>query len=248
MRQVTTKVVPKTPVGDVKTQMIVIAIDGPAGAGKSTIAKALAAKLRVRYLDTGAMYRAVTFAAMKSGIDLSNQDLVAELTRNSTMLLTDERVEINGLDATSAIRSSEVTAAVSAVAANSEVRTELRERQRQWIADHNGGVVEGRDIGSVVFPDATLKVYLTASPTVRAKRRVAQSGGNVEEIAAAIASRDLQDSSRSDSPLTQTDDAITIDTSDHSIDQVIEQLVELVNKTDGKINSKTDSQINNEKP
>jgi len=210
--------------------MIVIAIDGPAGAGKSTIAKALATKLRVRYLDTGAMYRAVTFAAMNSGIELSNQDLVAELTRNSTMLLTDERVEINGLDATSAIRSSEVTAAVSAVAANSQVRTELRERQRQWIADHNGGVVEGRDIGSVVFPDATLKVYLTASPIVRAKRRVAQSGGNVEEIAAAIASRDLQDSSRSDSPLTQTDDAITIDTSDRSIDEVVAQLVEMTNQ------------------
>ena len=210
--------------------MIVIAIDGPAGAGKSTIAKALATKLRVRYLDTGAMYRAVTFAAMNSGIELSNQDLVAELTRNSTMLLTDERVEINGLDATSAIRSSEVTAAVSAVAANSEVLTELRERQRQWIADHNGGVVEGRDIGSVVFPDATLKVYLTASPIVRAKRRVAQSGGNVEEIAAAIASRDLQDSSRSDSPLTQTDDAITIDTSDRSIDEVVAQLVEMTNQ------------------
>jgi cytidylate kinase len=220
----------KTPVGEVGIPMIVIAIDGPAGAGKSTIAKALAAKLRVRYLDTGAMYRAVTFAAMNSGIDLSNQDLVAELSRESKMLLTDESVVINGLDATSAIRSSEVTAAVSAVAANSEVRTELRERQRQWIADHNGGVVEGRDIGSVVFPDATLKVYLTASPTVRAKRRVAQSGGNVEEIAAAIASRDLQDSSRSDSPLTQTDDAITIDTSDRSIDEVVAQLVEMANR------------------
>ncbi|MCX6536759.1 MAG: (d)CMP kinase [Actinobacteria bacterium] len=209
--------------------MIVVAIDGPAGAGKSTIAKALAAKLRVRYLDTGAMYRAVTFAAMNSGIDLSNQDLVAELARESKMLLTDESVVINGLDATSAIRSSEVTAAVSAVAANSQVRTELRERQRRWIADHNGGVVEGRDIGSVVFPDATLKVYLTASPIVRAKRRVAQSGGNVEEIAAAIASRDLQDSSRSDSPLTQTDDAVTIDTSDRSIDEVVAQLVEMTN-------------------
>ena len=220
----------KTPVGEVDLLMIVVAIDGPAGAGKSTIAKALAAKLRVGYLDTGAMYRAVTFAAMKSGIDLSNQDLVAALTRESKMHLTDESVVINGLDATTAIRSSEVTAAVSSVAANSEVRTELRERQRQWIADHNGGVVEGRDIGSVVFPDATLKVYLPASPTVRARRRVAQSGGNVEEIAAAIASRDLQDSSRSDSPLTQTDDAITIDTSDRSIDEVVAQLVELTNK------------------
>ena len=214
--------------------MIVVAIDGPAGAGKSTIAKALAAKLGVRYLDTGAMYRAVTFAAMTSGIELSNQDLVAELTRKSKMLLTDETVMINGLDATTAIRSSEVTAAVSTVAANSQVRTELRERQRQWIADHNGGVVEGRDIGSVVFPDATLKVYLTASPIVRAKRRVTQSGGNVDEIAASIASRDLQDSSRSDSPLTQTDDAITIDTSDRSIDQVVAQLVEMTDQRSSK--------------
>ncbi len=214
--------------------MIVVAIDGPAGAGKSTIAKALAAKLGVRYLDTGAMYRAVTFAAMTSGIELSNQDLVAELTRKSKMLLTDETVVINGLDATTAIRSSEVTAAVSTVAANSQVRTELRERQRQWIADHKGGVVEGRDIGSVVFPDATLKVYLTASPIVRAKRRVAQSGGNVDEIAAAIASRDLQDSSRSDSPLTQTDDAITIDTSDRSIDEVVAQLVEMTDQRSSK--------------
>lgn len=219
--------------------MIVVAIDGPAGAGKSTIAKSLAAKLQVRYLDTGAMYRAVTFAAMNSGIDLLNQDLVAELTRESKMLLTDESVLINGLDATVAIRSSEVTAAVSTVAANSQVRTELRERQRQWIADHNGGVVEGRDIGSVVFPDATLKVYLTASPIVRAKRRVAQSGGNVDEIAAAIASRDLQDSSRSDSPLTQTDDAVTIDTSERSIDEVVAQLVELTNKISRKSASKS---------
>ena len=223
-----------TPVGDVELLMIVVAIDGPAGAGKSTIAKALAARLGVRYLDTGAMYRAVTFAAMSSGIELNDQNLVADLTRKSKMLLTDESVVINGLDATVAIRSSEVTAAVSTVAANSQVRTELRERQRQWIADHNGGVVEGRDIGSVVFPDATLKVYLTASPIVRARRRVAQSGGNVDEIATSIASRDLQDSSRSDSPLTQTDDAVIIDTSDRSIDEVVAHLVELTNKTSRK--------------
>jgi CMP/dCMP kinase len=223
-----------TPVGDVELPMIVVAIDGPAGAGKSTIAKALAARLGVRYLDTGAMYRAVTFAAMSSGIELNDQNLVADLTRKSKMLLTDESVVINGLDATVAIRNSEVTAAVSTVAANSQVRTELRERQRQWIADHNGGVVEGRDIGSVVFPDATLKVYLTASPIVRARRRVAQSGGNVDEIATSIASRDLQDSSRSDSPLTQTDDAIIIDTSDRSIDEVVAHLVELTNKTSRK--------------
>ncbi len=215
--------------------MIVVAIDGPAGAGKSTIAKALAAKLGVRYLDTGAMYRAITFAAMSSGIELTDQNLVAELTRDSKMLLTDESVVINGVDATAAIRSSEVTAAVSTVAANSQVRTELRERQRQWIAGQNGGVVEGRDIGSVVFPDATLKVYLTASPIVRARRRVAQSGGNVDEIVTSIASRDLQDSSRSDSPLTQTDDAVIIDTSDRSIDEVVAHLVELIQKSTRKI-------------
>ena len=144
------------------------------------------------------------------------------------MILTNDSVSINGMDATKAIRGEVVTAAVSAVAANSLVRTELRQRQRQWIADHNGGVVEGRDIGSVVFPDATLKVYLTASPLVRAQRRVAQTGGVVEQIADAIAARDSQDSTRSDSPLLKTDDAITIDTSNRSIDQVLDQIVALL--------------------
>jgi len=210
--------------------MIVVAIDGPAGAGKSTIAKALAARLKLRYLDTGAMYRAVTFAAIQSGLDLTDQDSVSELTQKSEMILTNDTVSINGMDATKAIRGEVVTAAVSAVAANSLVRTELRQRQRQWIADHDGGVVEGRDIGSVVFPDATLKVYLTASPLVRAQRRVAQTGGIVEQIADAIAARDSQDSTRSDSPLLQTDDAVTIDTSNQSIDQVLDQIVALLPK------------------
>ena len=211
--------------------MIVVAIDGPAGAGKSTIAKALAARLKLRYLDTGAMYRAVTFAAIQSGLDLTDQDSVSELTQKSEMILTNDTVSINGMDATKAIRGEVVTAAVSAVAANSLVRTELRQRQRQWIADHDGGVVEGRDIGSVVFPDATLKVYLTASPLVRAQRRVAQTGGIVEQIADAIAARDSQDSTRSDSPLLQTDDAVTIDTSNQSIDQVLDLIVALLPKT-----------------
>ncbi len=208
--------------------MIVVAIDGPAGAGKSTIAKALATRLNLRYLDTGAMYRAVTFAAIQSGLDLSDQESVSDLTQKSELILTNDSVSINGMDATKAIRGEVVTAAVSAVAANSLVRTELRQRQRQWIADHNGGVVEGRDIGSVVFPDATLKVYLTASPLVRAQRRVAQTGGVVEQIADAIAARDSQDSTRSDSPLLKTDDAITIDTSNRSIDQVLDQIVALL--------------------
>lgn len=210
--------------------MIVVAIDGPAGAGKSTIAKALAIKLGVRYLDTGAMYRAVTFAAMQSGIDLDSECEVAKLARDCTMELTDDTVVVNGLDVTQAIRGPEVTSAVSTVAMNSQVRTELRERQRKWIADHFGGVVEGRDIGSVVFPDATLKVYLTASPLVRAQRRVAQSGGNVDEIALAIAVRDAQDSSRDDSPLIRTSDAIIIDTSSRSIQEVVNELSQFVAK------------------
>lgn len=213
--------------------MIVVAIDGPAGAGKSTIAKALAIKLGVRYLDTGAMYRAVTFAAMQSGIDLDSECEVAKLARDCKMELTDDTVVVNGLDATQAIRGPEVTSAVSTVAMNSQVRTELRERQRKWIADHFGGVVEGRDIGSVVFPDATLKVYLTASPLVRAQRRVAQSGGNVGEIALAIAVRDAQDSSRDDSPLIRTSDAIIIDTSNRSIQEVVNELSQFVARKKG---------------
>ena len=167
--------------------MIVIAIDGPAGAGKSTIAKALAKKLSLRYLDTGAMYRAVTFAALTRNLDLSNESAIAKVASECVMLIDDDSIIIDGLDATQEIRGQKVTRAVSIVATNSLVRTELRGRQQQWVSEHGGGVVEGRDIGSVVFPDATLKVYLTASPLVRAKRRVAQSGGDVELIAAEIA-------------------------------------------------------------
>ena len=210
--------------------MIIVAIDGPAGAGKSTIAKALAGKLNLRYLDTGAMYRAVTFAALTRKIDLHNEAKVADIAKNSLMLIEDNAVSIDGVDATVAIRGPEVTRNVSSVATNSLVRTELRNRQRLWASENNGGVVEGRDIGSVVFPDATLKVYLTASPIVRAQRRVAQSGGDVNQIAAEIAERDQRDSSRSDSPLTKTDDSVTIDTSNRSIDDVVMQLQQLVEK------------------
>jgi len=208
--------------------MIVVAIDGPAGAGKSTIAKALAKKLNVRYLDTGAMYRAVTFAALRSNLDLSDESAIADVASRCVMLIEDDSISINGIDATHAIRGQEVTRAVSVVATNSLVRTELRGRQRQWVKEHGGGVVEGRDIGSVVFPDATLKVYLTASPMVRAKRRVAQSGGDVELIAAEIAERDQRDYSRSDSPLMKTSDSVTVDTSDSAIDDVVDQIERLI--------------------
>jgi cytidylate kinase len=133
-------------------------------------------------------------------------------------------LSVNGVDATAAIRTPAVDAAVSHVAANSAVRDELRKRQRQWISEHGGGVVEGRDIGSVVFPDATLKVYLVATPMVRAQRRVAQHGGDVVEIARAIAERDERDSTRSDSPLRQMPDAVVVDTSDRSVAEVIAEI------------------------
>jgi cytidylate kinase len=199
----------------------VVAIDGPAGAGKSTIARALAARLGLHYLDTGAMYRAVTFAAIRHGIDLDDLDAVARLAREVTMEVGDQGVLVDGVDATVEIRSPEVTRAVSQVAANSGVRAELVARQRAWGRERGGGVVEGRDIGSVVFPDAVLKLYLTATPRVRAERRVAEAGGDVDEIEAAIAARDAFDSSRADSPLVRADGSTVVDTTGLSIDEVL---------------------------
>lgn len=210
--------------------MKIVAIDGPAGAGKSTVARQLARMLNVPYLDTGAMYRGVTFAALDQRIQLDATDAIGKLARSVELVIGETTLYVDGIDATEAIRADDVTAAVSAVAANSQVREELRSRQRAWVREHNGGVVEGRDIGTVVFPDATLKVYLTASPLVRAQRRVAQSGGDVNEIASAIAERDLKDSTRADSPLREASDSVVIDTSDRSVDDVVAQLIELMNK------------------
>ena len=208
--------------------MRVVAIDGPAGAGKSTIARALARRLGVPYLDTGAMYRAVTHAALRDGVQPNDVGAVTHLAGVSRIDVGEDRVTVDGVDVTREIRSDRINQAVSHVAAISGVRTVLREQQRAWVAAHGGGVVEGRDIGTVVFPDATLKVFLTASPEVRARRRVAESGGDVEAIARSIAERDRLDSSRVDSPLMTADGSITVDTSDLSIDQVVEKLHGLV--------------------
>ena len=204
----------------------IVAIDGPAGAGKSTIARALALRLGVPYLDTGAMYRAVTCAALRHDIDPTDEAAVVALAARAHIEVGPDRVTVDGHDVTVEIRSSEVNAAVSIVAALSGVRSVLREQQRAWVAAKGGAVVEGRDIGTVVFPDATLKVFLTASPQVRAQRRVAQSGGNVDEIARSIAQRDHLDSTRDDSPLRATGEYLVVDTSDLSIDDVVEHLVE----------------------
>ncbi len=210
--------------------MRVIAIDGPAGAGKSTVARALAARLGLEYLDTGAMYRAVTHAAMRRGIDTADVDSVAKLAQEISLEVGDYGVLVDGEDATTEIRSREVTTAVSAVAANSAVRSELVRRLRNWANQRGGGVLEGRDIGSVVFPDAELKLYLTASPRVRAERRVAEVGGDVDEIEAAIERRDGYDTSRTDSPLVEADGSIVVDTTGLSIDEVLERIEHLLER------------------
>jgi CMP/dCMP kinase len=206
----------------------VVAIDGPAGAGKSTVGRAVATRLGLEYLDTGAMYRAVTFAALRRGIDPADDEAVAVLAGAIEMTLEGSSVTVDGVDATVEIRGREVTAAVSAVAANGHVRSELVRRQRSWVDAHGGGVVEGRDIGSVVFPDATLKLFVTASPRVRAERRVAEIGGDVAEVEASIIERDRKDSTRAESPLTESSDAVVVDTTGLSIDEVVERILGLM--------------------
>ena len=210
--------------------MRVIAIDGPAGAGKSTVARALANRLGLEYLDTGAMYRAVTLAAMRRGIDLAELDQVAKLAEELTLEVGEHGVLVDGIDATRDIRSREVTTAVSKVAANSAVRAELVRRQRNWANQRGGGVLEGRDIGSVVFPDAELKLYLTAAPRVRAERRVAEAGGDVAEMTEAIERRDQYDRTRADGPLVEADGSIVVDTTGLSIDEVLERIEQLLER------------------
>ena len=205
---------------------IVVAIDGPAGAGKSTVGKALAQRLGLDYLDTGAMYRGVTFAALRLGVDPSDAEVVANLARNLDLTVASGVVTVDGVDASIEIRGPEVTRAVSAVASNADVRTELVRRQREWARERNGGVLEGRDIGTVVFPDAALKVYLTASPQVRAERRAMEEPGiDVATVAADIARRDAHDSTREASPLAQADDAFMVDTSELSVDDIVDDLI-----------------------
>jgi cytidylate kinase len=203
----------------------VIAIDGPAGSGKSTVARRLADRLGLQYLDTGAMYRAVTFAALRRGIDPADPAPVAQLARAVDLEVSVDEVRVDGTDATIEIRGPEVSRAVSAVAANPEVRAELVRRQREWANERGGGVLEGRDIGTVVFPDALLKVYLTARPDVRAERRAAEvTGLDYETVAADMARRDALDQGRAADPLRQADDAIELDTSDMTIDEIVDEL------------------------
>ena len=206
--------------------MRVIAIDGPSGSGKSTVARSLALRLGLDYLDTGAMYRAVAFAALRDGIDPEDVDRIAALAERVELVPDGPNVSVDGYDASIEIRGPEVTKAVSAVAANPSVRREMVQLQRTWIAEHDGGVVEGRDIGTEVWPDAELKVYLTADLSVRAARRQQEMGVDDHSyVAADLARRDTYDSNREASPLAVADGAVVIDTTDRAVDDIVEDLL-----------------------
>ena len=205
----------------------VIAIDGPAGSGKSTVARTVADRLDLPYLDTGAMYRAVAFAALRRGIDPDDADPVARLAQRVELVVEAGVVRVDGVDASIEIRGPEVTRAVSAVAANPAVRAELVARQRRWADERGGGVVEGRDIGTVVFPTAGLKVYLTASHEARSERRAKEATDlSYDTIAADIARRDQADSSRTADPLQTAEDAVVLDTTGLSIDEVVADVLQ----------------------
>ena len=206
--------------------MRVIAIDGPAGSGKSTVARRLADRLGLDYLDTGAMYRAVTFAALRRGIDPADVEPVERLAAAVEFEVEPDKVVVDGVDATIEIRGPEVSRAVSLVAANAGVRKELVRRQREWAQAHDGGVIEGRDIGSVVFPDAALKAYLNARPDVRAERRAAEvTDLDYETVAADMARRDALDQGRDVGPLLRADGSFELDTSDLTVEQIVDDLV-----------------------
>jgi cytidylate kinase len=195
----------------------VIAIDGPAGSGKSTVSRALAERLGIDRLDTGAMYRAVAWAAIDRDVDPANREAVAALA-DGLVITIGERVEVDGKDVTEAIREPDVNRVVSLVAAIPAVRQILVERQRAWMTTRGAGVIEGRDIGSVVFPDARVKIYLTASPDERARRRS-------EESSSSLRQRDRIDSTRSASPLEVAEGARVIDTTDRPVEEIVEEVV-----------------------
>jgi len=219
----------------------IIAIDGPSGAGKSTVARALASRLGLRYLDTGAMYRAVTAAVLAAGIAPEDAERVAAYVPSVQLAISDDalpaRVSVDGRDVTTEIRSAPVTAAVSAVSAVPPVRAAMVDRQRRLIGA-GGIVVEGRDIGTVVAPDADLKVFLTADPGERAARRARENDADVGPTEADLVRRDRLDSSRTASPLAQAPDALVLDSTHLDPDAVVDRILAALRTADATAGGK----------
>lgn len=214
--------------------MRVLAIDGPAGAGKSTVARLVADRLGIPFLDTGAMFRAVAVTASARGVDPADGDAVARLATAIAIEVDGDRTTVDGSDVSAEIRTAGANRIVSIVARHAGVRDVLRTLQREWMASRGAGVVEGRDISTVVFPDACLKVFLTASAQERAARRVAQSGGDVEEVAAQILERDRLDSTRDVAPLAVAPDAVVIDSTGRPADDIVSEIASLYGKRCGR--------------
>ncbi|MGL4533630.1 MAG: (d)CMP kinase [Fusobacteriaceae bacterium] len=214
---------------------LTVAIDGPAGSGKSTIAKILAKKYLMTYLDTGAMYRMVAFYSLKNNINLENSEELKKMLMKIKLNIVQEQFFINGTDVSNEIRTPEVTAIVSKVAAIKEVREKLVDLQRE-ISQGKRAILDGRDIGTVVFPKAELKIFLVASPEERASRRVKDytdrgiEGETYEEVLSAIKLRDHLDSTREESPLKKAEDAIEIDSSFMNIEEVCENIAKHIEK------------------
>ncbi len=219
---------------DTTATAVIVAIDGPSGTGKSSTSKAVASQLGLSYLDTGAQYRAITWWMVHNGIDITDPAAIAAAAGKPEIVSgTDPSaptITVDGTDVAGPIRTQEVTSKVSAVSAVPEVRTRITELQRSIsAAAEKGIVVEGRDIGTTVLPDADLKIFLTASPEARAARRSGElKGADVQATREALLKRDAADSGRKTSPLAKADDAVEVDTSDLTLQQVIECVVTLV--------------------
>jgi cytidylate kinase len=206
---------------------MVIAIDGPAGAGKSSVARGVAGAIGFTYLDSGAMYRCVALAALQGGADLDDGEVIGALAEGLEIDFDGRRVLLDGDDVTEAIRTPEVSAAASQVSVHPRVRAAMVERQRQLIAAGRY-VAEGRDIGTVVSPDSPLKIFLTASDEERARRRAAQTGEDFETVLAAQRQRDARDTEREHGALRAAEDAVELDTTGFSLDEVVARVVALV--------------------